>query len=98
MRRRIESITSVGTELLSCSNKLSNREGVDVADPHVARTSWEVSNPNYCPFHRRVGYTIEECFAFKDHLEKDIKDGIYTLSPKAINNPEKRDDNVIHLS
>lgn len=49
-----------------------------------------IDDPNYCPFHRSVSHSIEDCFPFKNGLERAIKDGVFTLSPKALNNPEKK--------
>lgn len=39
-----------------------------------------VNEPNYCSFHRNLNHTIEDCFPFKDWLEKVIKDGFFALT------------------
>lgn len=56
-----------------------------------------VNEPNYCPLHRSLSHTIEDCFIFKDWLEKAIQDGVFAFSPKATSSPKKREVNVIHL-
>jgi hypothetical protein len=37
-------------------------------------------DPNYCPYHRMLGHAIEDCFVFKDWLERRIRKGEITLS------------------
>jgi hypothetical protein len=35
--------------------------------------------PNFCPYHRILGHTIEDCWVFKDWVEKTYKNGDITL-------------------
>ncbi|KAG8376466.1 hypothetical protein BUALT_Bualt09G0066400 [Buddleja alternifolia] len=35
----------------------------------------KIDNPRYCPYHRLVGHSIEECFILKERIESLIKNG-----------------------
>jgi hypothetical protein len=35
--------------------------------------------PNFCPYHRVLGHSIEDCWVFKDWVEKAYKNGEITL-------------------
>lgn len=35
----------------------------------------QVDHPTYCPFHRHLGHVLEDCFVFKDKIEKLMADG-----------------------
>ncbi|NAV33006.1 hypothetical protein EE071_28375 [Klebsiella pneumoniae] len=39
-------------------------------------------NPNYCPYHRMISHTIEDCFSFKDWLERNYKKGLIVIPPE----------------
>lgn len=54
-------------------------------------------DPNYCPYHQSVNHPIEDCFPFKDWLERAIKYRVFTLSPKAMDD-DKKEVHVIYLS
>jgi hypothetical protein len=40
-------------------------------------------DPNYCPYHRILGHTIEDCWVFKEWVERKYRDGEIAL-PKSI--------------
>nr|CAD1836413.1 unnamed protein product [Ananas comosus var. bracteatus] len=58
----------------------------------------KTDDPLYCPYHRFVGHTIEDCITFKDWLEKVVKNGVFALSPKVLNTLEKPEVNSISIS
>jgi hypothetical protein len=35
--------------------------------------------PNFCPYHKALGHSIEDCWVFKDWVEKEYKNGEITL-------------------
>ncbi|MHC6132228.1 hypothetical protein L8N14_017235, partial [Serratia marcescens] len=41
----------------------------------------------FCPYHRCPGHVIEDCFMFKDWLEKMYKEGKISLSQSALQDP-----------
>jgi hypothetical protein len=43
--------------------------------------------PNFCPYHRVLGHTIEDCWVFKDWIEKAYKNGEITLPKGFLQNP-----------
>ncbi|XP_078160179.1 uncharacterized protein LOC144555652 [Carex rostrata] len=55
-----------------------------------------VNHPKYCPYHRILGHTIEDCWAFKDLVEQKIKEGRMHLAPSAMQTPASHEQvNVI---
>jgi hypothetical protein len=47
----------------------------------------KLDNPNYCPYHRILGHTLEDCWIFKDWIEKYIRNGEITLPKGFLQNP-----------
>jgi hypothetical protein len=43
--------------------------------------------PNFCPYHRVLGHSIEDCWVFKDWVEKAYKNGEITLPKWFLQNP-----------
>ncbi|KAH7667059.1 Retrotransposon gag domain-containing protein [Dioscorea alata] len=41
-------------------------------------------HPNYCPCHNVLGHTIEDCYVFKDWLERQYQEGKITLSKSVV--------------
>ncbi|KAL0921456.1 hypothetical protein M5K25_008530 [Dendrobium thyrsiflorum] len=52
-------------------------------------------DPNYCPYHRIVSHPIEDCFIFKDWVERNYQNGELTLSNSVLINPKREKTNVI---
>ncbi|KAL0924292.1 hypothetical protein M5K25_005106 [Dendrobium thyrsiflorum] len=55
-------------------------------------------NPSYCPYHRVISHPIEDCYVFKDWLEKKYRDGEFTLSNSVLVHPKKESVKVITSS
>ncbi|KAL0926136.1 hypothetical protein M5K25_004530 [Dendrobium thyrsiflorum] len=55
-------------------------------------------NPSYCPYHRVINHSIEDCYVFKDWLEKKYRDGEFTLSNSILVHPKKESVKVITSS
>jgi hypothetical protein len=45
------------------------------------------SDSNYCPYHRVLGHPIEDCWVFKDWVEKGYTEGIIELPPNVLQSP-----------
>jgi hypothetical protein len=43
--------------------------------------------PNFCPYHRVLGHSIEDCWVFKDWVEKAYKNGEIILSKGFLQSP-----------
>jgi Retrotransposon gag protein len=43
--------------------------------------------PNFCPYHRVLGHSIEDCWVFKDWVEKAYKNGEITLPKGFLQSP-----------
>ena len=43
--------------------------------------------PNYCPYHRILGHTIEDCYVFKDYIERRYKKGEIILPESVLQDP-----------
>jgi hypothetical protein len=43
--------------------------------------------PNFCPYHRVLGHSIEDCWVFKDWVEKVYKNGEITLPKEFLQSP-----------
>lgn len=41
-------------------------------------------DPNFCPYHRLLGHPIEDCWVFKDWVERKYKAGEITLSKNVL--------------
>jgi Retrotransposon gag protein len=47
--------------------------------------------PNFCPYHRVLGHSIEDCWVFKDWVEKTYKNGEITLPKGFLQSPSTHD-------
>ena len=41
-------------------------------------------HPNFCPYHRILGHSIENCYVFKDWIERQYQEGKITLSKSVL--------------
>nr|CAD1837639.1 unnamed protein product [Ananas comosus var. bracteatus] len=55
----------------------------------------KTDDPLYCPYHRSIGHKIEDCFIFKDWVERALQQGVFTLSPKAKNDSNVESSNMV---
>lgn len=55
--------------------------------------------PNYCPYHRVLGHTIEDCYVFKDWVERTYRAGEITLQEDVLQDPAPHESaNVVSTS
>lgn len=50
--------------------------------------AYRTNDPNYCPYHRVVSHPIEDCYVFKDWLERKYRNGEFTLSNSVLVHPK----------
>ena len=43
--------------------------------------------PNFCPYHRVLGHTIENCYVFKDLIERKYRSGEIVLPQSVLQDP-----------
>ena len=55
--------------------KQALKDGLQLPDSKRPAEANKTDDPNYCPYHRIMGHTIEECYVFKDWLERKVKAG-----------------------
>lgn len=55
-------------------------------------------DPNFCPYHRLLGHPIEDCWVFKDWVERKYKAGEITLSKNVLQDaaPHEQANMVAH--
>jgi hypothetical protein len=53
----------------------------------------KASEGEFCPYHRILGHTIEECWVFKDLIEKGYKDGTIQLPKSFQQDPAPHNSN-----
>ncbi len=56
-----------------------------------------MNEPNYCPYHRHLGHTIEDGNPFKEWLEKAIQNKVFALSPGCQQDSPVQTANVITM-
>ncbi|XP_020597312.1 uncharacterized protein LOC110037077 [Phalaenopsis equestris] len=66
-------------------------------EPRKPEDADKKDQPNYCPYHRLIGHTIEGCFSFKDWLERNLKEGNITIPKEYLKEPEKGSINMISV-
>lgn len=54
------------------------------------------NNALYCPYHRYIGHSTEDCIAFKEWLQRAITERRINLDPEAVN-PDYHTVNVVTL-
>ncbi|MQM05777.1 hypothetical protein Taro_038595 [Colocasia esculenta] len=64
----------------------------------------KVSEPNYCGYHRMLGHAIEDCYVFKNEVEKMIQKCLIDMHDSKVNplqphswEQQKQSANVIHV-
>ncbi|MQL77273.1 hypothetical protein Taro_009681 [Colocasia esculenta] len=64
-----------------------------------------VDEPNYCLYHRMLGHSIEDCYVFKNEIQKLIQSRLITMHEHLVNPPQphawdqsRQSANVIHIN
>ncbi|KAH7690271.1 NAD(P)-binding domain-containing protein [Dioscorea alata] len=60
------------------------REGLQLPECKRPEEQSKKDHPNYCPYHRVLGHTIEDCYVFKDWVERQYQEGKITLSKNVL--------------
>lgn len=55
-----------------------------------APTSAEERDPNFCPYHRRKGHTLEQCFVFGKIFNRKLQDEEIILQDEGARNVHER--------
>ena len=66
-------------------NQLMEHRALDLPEPQRPDQVNMTDNTLYCPYHRYVGHVIEDCFAFKEWLQRAVIEKRINLDPEAIN-------------
>lgn len=74
------------------------KAGLELPECKRPEESDQTSNPNYCPYHRVVSHPIEDCYVFKDWLEKKDRSGEFTLSDSVLIRPKRESTKMVTLS
>ncbi|PKU62970.1 hypothetical protein MA16_Dca028177 [Dendrobium catenatum] len=74
------------------------KAGLELPECKRPEESKHSGDPNYCPYHRVVSHPIEDCYVFKDWLEKQYKMGELTLSDNVLVRPRKESTRVVTSS
>ncbi|PKU68418.1 hypothetical protein MA16_Dca027434 [Dendrobium catenatum] len=74
------------------------KAGLELPECKRPEESKHSGDPNYCPYHRVVSHPIEDCYVFKDWLEKMYKRGELTLSDNVLVHPRKESTRVVTSS
>ncbi|PKU83281.1 hypothetical protein MA16_Dca006682 [Dendrobium catenatum] len=74
------------------------KAGLELLECKRPEESKHSDDPNYCPYHRVVSHPIEDCYVFKDWLEKMYKRGELTLSDNVLVRPKKESIRVVTSS
>ncbi|KAH7655809.1 Retrotransposon gag domain-containing protein [Dioscorea alata] len=59
-------------------------EGLQLPECKRPEEQSKKDHPNYCPYHRVLGHTIEDCYVFKDWVERQYQEGKITLSKNVL--------------
>lgn len=51
------------------------QSGMKLPEPKKPEEVEKTDDPSYCPYHRCLGHTIENCITFQDLLERQYKMG-----------------------
>ncbi|KAJ0972424.1 hypothetical protein J5N97_020383 [Dioscorea zingiberensis] len=60
------------------------KEGLQLPECKRPEEQNKKDHPNYCPYHRVLGHTIEDCYVFKDWVERQYQEGKITLSKNVL--------------
>ncbi|KAJ0962210.1 hypothetical protein J5N97_030038 [Dioscorea zingiberensis] len=63
------------------------KEGLQLPECKRPEEQNKKDHPNYCPYHRVLGHTIEDCYVFKDWVERQYQEGKITLSKNVLSEP-----------
>ncbi|PKU68717.1 hypothetical protein MA16_Dca024254 [Dendrobium catenatum] len=74
------------------------KAGLELPEYKRPEESKETGDPNYCPYHRVLGHPIEDCYIFKDWVERKYQKGELTLSDNVLVNPRKESTRVVTTS
>jgi hypothetical protein len=77
LRQKISYTPFEGRMLMIFRGALKNRLKLPVSKR--LENSEKSDNPDYCPYHRILGYILEDCWVFKDLIEKSIRNGKITF-------------------
>ncbi|KAL0903763.1 hypothetical protein M5K25_028165 [Dendrobium thyrsiflorum] len=74
------------------------KAGLELPECKRPEESKYTGDPNYCPYHRVVSHPIEDCYIFKDWLERKYQKGELTLSDNVLSHPRKESTRVVTSS
>ncbi|KAL0906071.1 hypothetical protein M5K25_024533 [Dendrobium thyrsiflorum] len=74
------------------------KAGLELPECKRPEESKHTGDPNYCPYHRVVSHPIEDCYIFKDWLERKYQKGELTLSDNVLSHPRKESTRVVTSS
>ncbi|PKU71142.1 hypothetical protein MA16_Dca027476 [Dendrobium catenatum] len=74
------------------------KAGLELPECKRSEESKEIGNPNYCPYHRVLGHLNEDCYIFKDWLERKYRKVELTLSDNVLTNLRKESTPVVTSS
>ncbi|KAL0911129.1 hypothetical protein M5K25_019245 [Dendrobium thyrsiflorum] len=74
------------------------KAGMELPECKRPEESKHSGDPNYCPYHRVISHPIEDCYVFKDWLERKYKKGEFTLSDNVLIHPRKESTRVVTSS
>ncbi|KAL0910790.1 hypothetical protein M5K25_018878 [Dendrobium thyrsiflorum] len=74
------------------------KAGLELLECKRPEESKYTGDPNYCPYHRVVSHPIEDCYVFKDWLERKYQKGELTLSDNVLSHPRKESTRVVTSS
>ena len=63
------------------------RDGLKLPECKCLGDMTRSDDPNFCPYHRILGHTIEDCYVFKDWIEKKYRDGEIELPQSSLQDP-----------
>jgi len=77
----------------------SIRQGLLILPPiRKPEEAAKTDHPKYCMYHRMVNHTLEDCFVFKDWVERQYQEGKLSLSDKVLQDPKKEHTNLVTVS
>ncbi|KAL0910728.1 hypothetical protein M5K25_018811 [Dendrobium thyrsiflorum] len=74
------------------------KAGLKLPECKRPEESKQINDPNYCPYHRVLYHPIEDCYIFKDWLERKYRKGELTLSDNVLSHPRKESTRVVTSS
>ncbi|KAL0925350.1 hypothetical protein M5K25_003671 [Dendrobium thyrsiflorum] len=74
------------------------KAGLELPECKRPKELKQTSDPNYCPYHRVVCHPIEDCYIFKDWIERKYSKGELTLSDNVLSHPRKESTRVVTSS